>query len=496
VLFHAYLNSRFETGFANPIDDAVRSYRQFDLDGYQKLDESPYDFVRKRLSILVGREGGSLMVTKGALDNVLAACSWAEAQDGSRVRVAELSETINRLFQQYSAQGYRVLGLACRDMGDAIRISKEQETELTFLGVLVFYDPPKPGAAETILELRRFGVLLKIITGDNRLVAASIGNNVGLPAASILTGGELRHMSDEALLQRTKEVDVFAEVEPNQKERILLALKKQGNVVGYMGDGINDATALHAADVSISVEGAVDVAKEAADIVLLEKDLGAVVRGVREGRKTFGNTLKYVFMATSANFGNMFSMAGASLFLPFLPLLPEQILLTNLLTDFPEMTIATDSVDPETLDRPRRWDIRFIRRFMLTFGLLSSIFDYLTFGALLLVLKADPVQFRTAWFVESVVSACLIVLVVRSQRPFYRTMPSKYLIIATHVVVGATLVLPYSPLASLFQFSALPLRYVTFLVAIVFVYIASADVAKRVFYEHIAQRGSSLCLDP
>ncbi len=482
VLFHAYLNSHFETGFSNPIDDAVRSHRQFDLNGYQKLDESPYDFVRKRLSILVGREGGSLMITKGALESVLAACSWAEAEDGSRARIAELREKVSRLFQEYSTQGYRVLGLACRKMGDVTRVSKEQETDMTFLGVLVFYDPPKPGAAETILELRRLGIRLKIITGDNRLVAASTGDKVGLPAPRILTGQELRHMSDEALLQRANDVDIYAEVEPNQKERILLALKKRGNVVGYMGDGINDATALHAADVSISAEGAVDVAKEAADIVLLEKDLSAVVRGVRDGRKTFANTLKYVFMATSANFGNMFSMAGVSLFLPFLPLLPVQILLTNLLTDFPEMTIATDSVDPEAVDQPRRWDVRFIRKFMLTFGLLSSIFDYLTFGALLLILKADPVLFRTGWFVESVVSACLIVLVVRSQRPFYRTMPSRYLIMATHVVVGATLVLPYSPLASVFQFSPLPLRYLALLSAIVFVYIVSADVAKRAFY--------------
>ena len=243
-------------------------------------------------------------------------------------------------------------------------------------------------------------------------------------------------MSDDALLQRVVDVDVFAEIEPNQKERIILALRKAGNVVGYMGDGINDASALHAADVGISVESAVDVAKEAADIVLLEKDLGVLVQGVREGRTTFANTLKYVFMATSANFGNMFSMAGVSLFLPFLPLLPKQILLTNLLTDFPEMTIATDRVDDEMVDYPRRWDIKAIRKFMMTFGMVSSVFDYLTFGALLFLLHATPEQFRTGWFLESVISASLIVLVIRSRKPFFKSRPSTYLFMRNAVHCG------------------------------------------------------------
>ena len=263
---------------------------------------------------------------------------------------------------------------------------------------------------------------LKIITGDNHLVAANVSQQMGLSNTKIHQRGRSPpDLSDGALLRRVADVDVFAEIEPNQKERIILALKKAGNVVGYMGDGINDASALHAADVGISVESAVDVAKEAADIVLLEKDLGVLVQGVREGRTTFANTLKYVFMATSANFGNMFSMAGVSLFLPFLPLLPKQILLTNLLTDFPEMTIATDKVDSEMVDYPRRWDIKAIRKFMITFGLVSSVFDYLTFGALLTILHATQDQFRTGWFLESVISASLIVLVIRSRKPFFKS---------------------------------------------------------------------------
>jgi Mg2+-importing ATPase len=281
------------------------------------------------------------------------------------------------------------------------------------------------------------------------------------------------------------DVNVFAEIEPNQKERIILALRKAGNVVGYMGDGINDASALHAADVGISVESAVDVAKEAADIVLLERDLSVLVQGVREGRTTFANTLKYVFMATSANFGNMFSMAGASLFLSFLPLLPKQVLLTNLMTDFPEMTIATDSVDDEMVAYPRRWDIKAIRKFMITFGLVSSVFDYLTFGLLLFVLRATPDQFRTGWFLESVVSASLIVLVIRSRKPFYKSRPSKYLLAATLLVVLVTVVFPFTPLGRVFGFGQLPLTFALLIGMVILAYIVTAEVAKRVFYRNV-----------
>ena len=280
------------------------------------------------------------------------------------------------------------------------------------------------------------------------------------------------------------EVDVFAEVEPNQKERIILALKKAGNVVGYMGDGINDASALHAADVGLSVESAVDVAKESADIVLLENDLGVLANGVKEGRKAFANTLKYVFMATSANFGNMFSMAGASLFLSFLPLLPRQILLTNLMTDFPETTIGTDNVDSEFVERPRRWNVGFIRNFMIVFGVLSSVFDYVTFGVLLLVLRSPVDLFRTGWFVESVISASLIVLVIRSQRSFVKSLPGKYLLMATLATVGVTLIFPFTPLGNLFGFTPLPISTLLLMATIAVLYIIAGGAVKRVFYRH------------
>jgi Mg2+-importing ATPase len=485
VLLNAYLNAFYETGFTNPIDEAIRTHRSFDLTGYSKADEIPYDFLRKRLSILIAREGTHLMVTKGALANVLSVCSAAETPAGAIVDIVAVRDRIQRHFEEFSSQGFRTLGVAYRELGAESRIGKEHEAGMTFLGFLVLFDPPKPDITETIGSLKNLGVSLKIITGDNHLVAANVSQQMGLSKTKIITGQDLRQLSDEALLRRVVDVDVFAEIEPNQKERIILALRKAGNVVGYMGDGINDASALHAADVGISVESAVDVAKEAADIVLLEKDLGVLVQGVREGRTTFANTLKYVFMATSANFGNMFSMAGVSLFLPFLPLLPKQILLTNLLTDFPEMTIATDRVDNEMVDYPRRWNIQAIRKFMITFGLVSSVFDYLTFGALLLILHASQDQFRTGWFLESVISASLIVLVIRSRQPCFKSRPSKYLLMATLLVVVATLLLPVTPLGNILGLYPLPLSFLLLIGIIVIGYIISAELTKRIFYSKV-----------
>ena len=486
VLRYAYLNASFETGFASPIDAAIRNHAGIDISAWKKLDEVPYDFLRKRLSILASGPEGNVIITKGALAQVLEVCTTAEDAAGAAVPIEQARERIQQRFSEYSANGQRTLGVACKRLGPETRIDRNSEAGMSFLGFILFADPPKAGIAATIGRLRDLGVSLKVITGDNALVAATVAREIGLDGARVLSGHELRQMSDGALLAQAGQVDVFAEVEPNQKERIILALRKAGNVVGYMGDGINDASALHAGDVGISVEGAVDVAKEVADIVLLEKDLDVLVEGVREGRMTFGNTLKYVLMATSANFGNMFSMAGASLLLPFLPLLPKQILLTNMLTDMPEMTIAGDNVDPEMLARPRRWDIGYIRSFMLIFGVLSSVFDYLTFGALLYILHAGTGQFRTAWFVESVVSASLIVLVVRSRRPFFRSRPSARLVGATAGVVAVAVVLPFLPFAPILGMTPLPPSYIAPIAIIVALYIASGEAAKSVFYRRFA----------
>lgn len=487
VLLHAFINASFETAFSNPIDDAIRSYKPLSLEGWTKLDEIPYDFLRKRLSVLASHEGNVWLITKGALHNIVdvcSACMMAQRADGSTIPIADARAAIEKQYATLSAQGFRTLGVAVREMTSTVLTHRDAEVGMTFLGLLALADSPKVGIVDAVAALRGLGVQLKMITGDNALVAAQIGAQVGIANITVMTGAQLREVSDDALPMRADATGIFAEVEPNQKERIIRALRKAGHVVGYMGDGINDAPALHAADVSISVQDAVDVAKEAADIVLLEADLMVLEAGVREGRRTFANTLKYVFVATSANFGNMFSMAGASLFLPFLPLLPKQILLTNLLTDFPELTIATDSVDPEWIDRPRRWDIGFIRKFMVTFGLVSSIFDYLTFGVLLWWLHAGTAEFRTGWFVESVVSASMIVLVVRTRRTVLRSRPSGALTLATLGVVGVTLTLPYIALGRLFGLVPLPAAFLAVLALIVAAYVVCAELAKGWFYRH------------
>ena len=484
VLLYAYLNAASESGYVNPIDKAIREYKTFDISGYQKLDEVPYDFNRKRLSILFKKDNTHLIVTKGALKNILDVCSTVETAEGKTIDITDQRQKLHQQAEDLGSKGFRTLGVAYRDC-DRDSFSKDDETNMTFLGYLALFDPPKPGIADTLKELQQLGVTPKMITGDSKAVAMSIIQQVGLPEPKALTGSELEKLSDEALMHRVQETNVFAEVEPNQKERIIIALKKAGNVVGYLGDGINDASALHAADVGISVESAVDVAKEAADIVLMEKDLNVLIEGVKEGRITFANTLKYVFMATSANFGNMFSMAGISLFLPFLPLLPSQILLTNLLTDFPELTIATDRVDKELVNKPRRMDIKFIRNFMVVFGLLSSIFDYLTFGALLFLLHAQPQQFRTGWFLESVISASMVVLVIRTRKSIFSSKPGKYLLMATLATVGVTIVIPWTPLGRLLGFQPLPLGFLLVLGAIVLFYVTIAENVKRVFYQRV-----------
>lgn len=482
VLRYAWLNAVLQKGFHNPIDEAIcKAYREPEQVPTVQA-EIPYDFIRKRLTIQVVQDDRSLAITKGALNAVLAICSQMEI-GGTVVPInAENKTLLLSHYQQLSAAGYRTLGLACKDIPAGSQITREGECGMTFLGFVTLYDPLKPGIAATIGQLGRFGVKLKVITGDNALIVKSLALQLGLPDPRILTGSQLQKMSNAALLHAAPLTDIFAEVEPNQKERIIVLLKKAGHVVGFMGDGINDAPALHAADVGISVSSAVDVAKEAADIVLLDQDLQVLVEGIMEGRKTFANTMKYIFMATSANFGNMFSMAGASLFLPFLPLLPKQVLLTNLLTDLPEMAIATDSVDELQVQTPQRWDMDFIRRFMITFGLLSAVFDYLTFGILLWLLHADQKVFQTGWFTESVISAILIVLVVRTRRAFFRSLPGRYLAAATLTVLLGVLVVPATPLMTWFSFTPLPLAFYGWMVLTVIGYMVSAELAKQWFY--------------
>lgn len=490
---YGVLNATFETGFINPIDEALRAEDLTEIRTYTKIDEVPYDFIRKRLSIVVGRAApgsSQMMITKGAFSNIMDVCTNVSTQNGL-VTMESMERELQQRFADYCKDGFRVLGLATRDMtGDPI-INKDDEREMTFEGFLLFDDPPKAGAVEAIEELRMLGVDFKVITGDNRLVAKRLSLQMGMKNPGILTGDALHDMSDAALTNRVSGVAIFAEIEPNQKERILIALRKAGHVVGYLGDGINDASALHTADVGISVEGAVDVAKEAADIVLLRHDLGVLALGVRNGRITFANTLKYIYITTSSNFGNMFSMAGASLFLPFLPLLPKQILLNNFLSDLPALAIVTDAVDPEQVSRPRRWDQRFIRRFMIAFGLVSSVFDYLTFGVLILVLRAGEAQFRTGWFLESLMTELFIVTVIRTHRPLYKSRPGRLLAVATLLVAGGTLILPYTWLGGIFGLVPLPWIFMLTLASITLLYLMASECLKQVMFAQLEERRSA-----
>ncbi len=481
----AYLNAFFQTGFTNPIDRAIRDGCPCETGGIEKLDEIPYDFTRKRLSVRISVEGQKLLVTKGALANVLEVCSKAETTTGELVDLASQIEAIEQRFAEMSHEGLRVLGVAIRSV-DAAHISKSDEQEMTFLGLLVFSDPPKADARQTLEQLRQLGVGLKIITGDNRAVAATISRRVGIESPIIVTGADLRTLSEEAVRQRAREADVFAEVEPNQKEQIIRALQHSGAVVGYMGDGINDASALHAADVGISVASAVDVAREAAQVVLLKQDLSVLVQGVREGRRTFSNTLKYIFFAIAANFGYMFSLAVASLFLPFEPLLASQILLVNLLADFPAMALATDNVDVEQIERPRRWDPGFILRFMMSFGFASSLFDFITFGAILVLFGANETLFHTGWFVESTLTGLMILLVIRTQRPFFMSRPGTLFLIAEVIIALMALSLPFSPLAKPLGFVPLPLSLLAIILVITLLYGIGMEVIKRLFYRYWA----------
>lgn len=491
VIQLAYLNAFFETGFTNPIDDALRGYIHPDTASYSKKSEIPYDFIRKRISVLLSTPANSLLITKGAFDEVLSICTLAENKEGSRVQLETIIEDLRKEFARYSAEGYRIIALACREFElSKSELFKSDETSMVFLGILLLADPPKSDAAATLENLKSMGISLKIITGDNQLIASYISKEIGIPDPVILSGNDLRDMSSEALIHRAPLTDVFAEIEPNQKERILSALKKAGNVVGFIGDGINDAPALHTADVGICVNGAADVAKDASDIVLLADNLNVLVNGVTEGRKTFANTLKYIFMATSANFGNMFSMAGSSLLLPFLPLLPRQVLLVNLLTDIPEMTIASDRVDARMTQRPQLMNLSFIKKFMITFGIISSLFDFVTFSILLYILKTSVIQFRTGWFIESVVSASVIVLVIRTSGSFVKSRPGKYLLITTLLTMFTALILPALPFASLLGFAPVSIEVYVWIIIIVTCYIILTEIVKNIFYRQIDKKKS------
>ncbi|MCX7888618.1 MAG: magnesium-translocating P-type ATPase [Rhodobacteraceae bacterium] len=491
VLRLAFLNAALETGIANPLDAAVVAAGRaagLTAAGATKTDEIPYDFQRRRLTIVIddGSEAGRhLIVTKGAFADVLGICSSVMREGGAVPLDAAGRAALESMFAARGAQGFRVLALATRSLAARPDYDRGDECDMTFRGFLVFLDPPKPEAGRTIGDLAALGIAIKVISGDNRFVTAHMARAVGLDAGAMLTGAEIAAMNDEALWNQAPQTDLFVEIDPQQKERIVRALQRTGHSVGYLGDGINDAPALYAADVGISVEGAVDVARESADIVLLSRDLDVLRRGVEDGRRTFANTLKYISITTSANFGNMVSMALATPFLPFLPLAAKQILLNNFLSDLPAIAIASDNVDAARLARPQRWDLAGIRRFMIVFGLVSSCFDLITFAVLLLLFQAGEALFQTTWFVISLLTELAVVMVLRTHGPMLRSRPSRLLLSAT-VLVGATaLAIPYlGPASAAFGFVPLPPALAAAALAIVLGYVLATEGAKARFYRH------------
>ncbi len=487
-VFHlGWLNSRFESGLKSPLDDAILEHGKFSEEGWSKLDEVPFDFERRRLSVLLQGQSERLLIVKGAPEDVLLLCREFEGDDGDRRPFdADAAQRAQALFEDLGAQGFRVLAVAWRGVGaDHLHAELNDESALVFAGFAAFLDPPKPSAGGAIAALARSGVTVKIVTGDNELVTRHVCAQLGIDAGEVLLGGELALLDDDALSARVENTTLFCRVTPAQKNRVLLALKRRGHTVGFLGDGINDAPSLHTADVGISVSSAVDVAKDAADLILLDADLAVLADGVREGRRTFGNIMKYVMMGTSSNFGNMFSMAGAALFLPFLPMTPVQILLNNLLYDISEVAIPLDEVDEEDLATPHRWDMAFVRRFMLVLGPVSSMFDFLTFAVLIKVFHAPESLFQTGWFLESLATQVLVIFVIRTRRNPLRSRPHRLLVASSLAVVGVALVLPFSPFAGWLGMVAPPPLFLSALAVMTGAYLVLAEAVKRWFYRHL-----------
>ena len=477
----AYWNANFETGYANPIDEALKNLNITTSALPVKVGEIPYDFIRKRLSIAVDTGKEKMLISKGAYAQINDICTSIRMADGSIEALSKQQEQIDKQFEQYGIGGLRAIAICYKSISQN-SITKEDETAMIFAGFILLQDPVKAGIIDTINELKKLQVNLKIITGDNKNVAKSIGVSIGIENPVVMTGKELFNVSQMALEQQVKNTHIFAEIEPQQKGRIIAALRKNFTVA-YMGDGINDVSAINVADIGISVENAVDVAREAADFVLMEKNLSVLVDGIKEGRKTFANTLKYIFINTGSTFGNMFSVAIASLALPFLPMLPKQILLTNFITDFPYLAIASDNVDEEQLDKPGKWDLKFIRNYMIIFGIHSSVFDVITFLTLLYVLKVKESAFQTGWFIESILTELFILFIIRTHKNFFKSRPGKYLFLLSIFGLIITISLPYMPFSKEVGLVPLPFFQLGAMFSIVAAYIITADILKVWFFK-------------
>ena len=498
VFLYSFLNSNFQTGLKSPLDEAILKHKEIDTTKFQKIDEVPFDFIRRRVSVVVEREGLRFFIAKGAPEEILKVCSYYELRRGVADLTDETRTKIEQKYHDYSAEGLRVLGIAYKRIKeDKAVYSTNDENDMVFLGFVAFLDPPKETAKQSIQMLTKAGIELKVLTGDNELVTRKVCEELGFEVKGVTLGNDIANMSDEALTAVVEETNVFCRVNPIQKDRIIALLKRNGHVVGYMGDGINDAPSLKTSDVGISVDNAVDVARESADIILSKNDLTVLAEGVFEGRKTFGNTMKYIMLGVSSNFGNMFSVAGAAIFLTFLPMAPVQILLNNLLYDVSQSTITTDHVDDEYVERPKRWDIGYIRQFMLYMGPVSSLFDFLTFFIMLLVFSIplvgytshDVSLFQTAWFIESLCSQIIVVFIIRTRRkPFWKSKPSKYLVISAIIILAFALILPFTPLGEVFGFVTPPPLFFLILLLLLGAYIMLAEIIKNWFYKRHAYR--------
>lgn len=487
VLLYSYLNSYYETGIKSPLDEAVLEFKHLAVYKYSKVDEIPFDFTRKRLTVIVKRENKNILITKGAPEEVLKICTnFEEHKEVKKLTSSDLKK-INALYEKLSLDGLRVLCVSEKEVQNRKSYSHKDETEMTFIGFIAFLDPPKETVKHSLKQLRDAGIELKILTGDNLLVTKHVCREINFKIKNIVSGPELSRLTDVELKEVVEQTNVFVRVNPEQKNKILNAIKSNKHVVGFLGDGINDSPSIKTADVGISVNNATDIAKDAADIILSKKSLNVLHEGVIDGRKTFGNTMKYIMMGTSSNFGNMASVAVASLFLPFLPMLPIQILLNNMLYDFSELTIPTDSVDSEYLKKPKKWDINFIKKFMLYLGPVSSMFDLLTFSIMLWIFHASASLFQTAWFIESLFTQILVIFVIRTRiTPFYKSKPSKALIISSVVILLTALIIPYTGLKDVFKFTVLPMKFYVILVFLIIAYLILSEFVKRKFYERIS----------
>jgi Mg2+-importing ATPase len=485
VLQNAYLNSLYQTGISNPMNEAILHFSKIDTKGFAKVDEIPFDFLRKRMSVVVSKGNKEMLLCKGAPEAVFAE-SHSVLHNGKKVAMSPAHKAkALATYNNFSKDGYRVLAIAAKTITHPKKVYEvEDESDLTLLGFIVFLDPPKTDVKKVIQDLEAAGVTIKIITGDNELVTKKICSELDIPVHGVMLGHHIDGLTDDALRVAVEKHNIFARFSPDEKNRIIHALRANGHVVGYMGDGINDAPSLKTADVGISVANAVDVAKESADIILTHKSLEVLLNGILEGRKTFGNSMKYIMMGVSSNFGNMFSIIGAVIFLPFLPMLPIQILLNNLLYDVSQITIPGDNVDAEYISKPKRWNLSFVKKFMISFGLISSAFDFLTFFILFKVFSLGASSFQTGWFIESLATQTLIIHVIRTRKtPFLQSRASWALLASTIGIVLLGWAIPYTHLGQVFGFTPLPVSVLGVILGIVAVYLVIVEIGKRIFYK-------------